>query len=140
MFHPLAYPAHIEEATPDCFVVSFPDIPEALTGADTRAEALALAADALAVAVDGLLEYARPVPPPSAPAMGDELVALDPQVAARVTLSRAMADQHVTKVALAKLMGKDEKVVRRILSGRGASFAQTLDALAALGVRPALAV
>jgi hypothetical protein len=46
----------------------------------------------------------------------------------------------VTKVALAARMRVDEKAIRVILSGRNVSLNRTLDALRAVGVRPALAV
>jgi antitoxin HicB len=137
--HPLTYPVVIEEAAPADFVATFPDIPEAVTGAGTREEALVLAADALAVAIEGYLELGRPVPPASA---RDDLpqVALDPAIAARATLIRAMSERGMTKVALASKMHRDEKVVRRILAGKGVSLDLTLEALRALGVRPALAI
>jgi antitoxin HicB len=135
----LTYPVAIEEAAPADFVATFPDIPEAVTGAATREDALALAADALAVAVEGYLELGRPVP---APSEREDLpsVALDPAVAARVALVQAMAREGLTKVALAARMHRDEKVVRRILAGKNVSLDLTLEALRALGVRPALAI
>jgi predicted RNase H-like HicB family nuclease len=56
----LSYPARIQRDG-EGFVVSFPDIPEALTGAATREEALAMAADALTTAMDFYFEDRRPV-------------------------------------------------------------------------------
>jgi hypothetical protein len=41
---------------------------------------------------------------------------------------------------LAAKLGRDEKVVRRILTGEKVSLDLVLDVLAQLGVRPALAV
>lgn len=61
-------------------------------------------------------------------------VPLNPAVAARVLLTQAMAEQGLTKVALAARLHVDEKAVRVILLNR------TLDALRAVGIRPALAV
>lgn len=51
----LSYPARIARDG-EGFVVSFPDIPEALTGAPTREEAIVLAADALTAAMDFYFE------------------------------------------------------------------------------------
>ncbi|HZK99279.1 MAG TPA: hypothetical protein VFC47_05220 [Caulobacteraceae bacterium] len=51
-----------------------------------------------------------------------------------------MNAQGLTNVALARRMNRDEKAARRILSGRRASFALTLEALKALELRPALGV
>ena len=135
----LAYPVTIEEVARADFVASFPDIPEAITGAETREQALTMAEDALATAVEHYLEIGRAVPPPKARA-GLPLVPLDPKIAARVLLTRAMAEQGLTKVALAARMQVDEKAVRLILSGRKVSLNRTFDALRAVGIRPALAV
>lgn len=65
---------------------------------------------------------------------------VEPAVAARLLLLRAMNAQQLNKVGLAQRMGKDEKVVRRILAGQNVSLDLILDALRAVGVRPALAV
>jgi plasmid maintenance system antidote protein VapI len=46
----------------------------------------------------------------------------------------------LTKVELAARMGRDEKVVRRVLDGRrGVSMETVLDALSALGFKTTLA-
>jgi len=92
----LAYPVIIEEFADADFVASFPDIPEAITGAETREQALIMAEDALAAAVEHYLEIGRAVPLPKARA-GLPLVPLDSKVAARVLLTRAMAEQGLTK-------------------------------------------
>ena len=137
--HALTYPVVIDEAAVADFVATFPDIPEAITGADTRQQVLIMAEDALAAAIEHYLELGRAVPAPSArPDLAQ--VPLDPAIAARVLLTQAMADQGLTKVALAARMQVDEKAVRVILSGRKVSLDRTLDALRAVGIRPALAV
>jgi antitoxin HicB len=134
-----SYPAIIEQPYPSDFVVRFADVPEAITGGETVEEALTNAPEALEVAIEHYLALGRPVPNPRPAAEGEHLVALAPAVAARVLLTRAMSDQQLTKVALAARMNKDEKVVRRVLSGKGASLELILEALIAVGVRPALA-
>jgi antitoxin HicB len=134
------YPAKIVEACPNDFVVQFIDVPEAISGGATLDDALAEAAEALEVAVEYYLNEGRDVPDPSPLRKGQHGVALAPAVAARLLLTRTMADQKLSKVALAARMGRDEKVIRRILSGKGASLELILEALSAVGVRPALAV
>jgi len=136
---PLTYPAVIEEIAPADFVVTFPDIPEAITGAETRDHALFMAEDALVAAIEHYLKLGRPVPLPSTQSDLPQ-VPLSPTVAARVLLTQAMAKQGLTKVALAARMHVDEKAVRVILSGRKVSLNRTLDALRAVGIRPALAI
>lgn len=62
----LRYPAKIAPDTVG-FMVTFRDIPEALSAGQTREEAEAMAADALLVAMDFYFEDRRPVPPPRRP-------------------------------------------------------------------------
>lgn len=134
------YPATVEEIAPGDFILRFPDVPEAITGGDTPDQALANGPDALSAAIEGYLELDRPAPSPRAAQAGEHPVPLDPEIAARVILSKAMSELGVTNVALAKRMNRDEKAVRRILSGKHASFSMTLEALKALGRRPALSI
>ena len=134
-----SYPASVTQVAPNDFLVRFADVPEAITGGATRDEALANAPDALAAAVEGYLELGRDLPEPHALAQDEIAVSLDPHLAARAILLREMSAQGLSKVALAARMNRDEKVIRRIVSGKGVSLALTLTALRAIGVRPALA-
>jgi antitoxin HicB len=85
----LTYPAHVTRDG-DGFTVSFPDIPEALTGAPSREEALRLAVDALSTAMDFYFEDRRPVPLPSETKHGQVLVDLPLSVGAKVLLLNEM--------------------------------------------------
>ncbi len=68
-------------------------------------------------------------------------IPLDPVTAGRAAVAAIMARQKLSKVALAAKMGKDEKVVRRILDGGGnTSMANVSSALKALGAQAALSV
>jgi antitoxin HicB len=136
---PTVYPARIEEVEPGEFLATFPDVPEAITSGDTREEAVAQAHDALAVAIEGYLLEGREAPRPRLAAEGEVEIGLAPAIAARAMLVAAMKDRHINKVGLAALMGRDEKVVRRIISGDRASLDMTLQALDAMGIRPTLA-
>lgn len=135
-----SYPATVTEAYPGDFVVRFADLPEAITGGSTVKEALANAPDCLAVAIEGYLERDWPLPPPRAAKEGEHAIPLDPQIAGRAILKQVMQEQGLTNVDLAERMKRDEKAIRRILSGRQASFSMTLAALKAVGVLPALSV
>ena len=88
------YPAKIEPDTVG-YMVSFRDIPEALTAAETLDEARAMAADALLAAMDFYFEDKRPVPPPSAIEDGEELIALPASAWTKVLLLNEMVKQHV---------------------------------------------
>lgn len=135
----LIYPALIEHAAPGEFCVTFRDIPEAVTGGATFAESFSLAIDALSVAVEGLLLGGRAIPRATPAQSGEVMVPLDPAIAARVLLDSEMTRLSLSGRALAERMGKDEKNIRRILSGE-ARIDQTLAALNELGVRPALSL
>lgn len=111
------YPCNLAPDTEEGegYVVTFPDVPEAITGARTREESLVLAEDALGVALAGYVHERWDIPIPSAAAKGQVLVAVPPIVAAKLALYTAMREQGITKVALAARLGLSESVVRRLL-------------------------
>lgn len=128
----LQYPAKIE-ADGDGFMVSFRDIPEALTGADTQEEAQRLAADALLTAMDFYFEDGRAVPAASAPHRDEVLIDLPASVQAKILILNEMVKQHVTQAELARKMGTTKQEVTRIVnlhhSTRIDTLANALDAL-----------
>ena len=71
----LMYPARIKPDG-DGFVVTFRDVPEAISAGDTHDEAIEMAADALATAMDFYFEDKRQVPAPSPLKRGEVLVSL----------------------------------------------------------------
>ena len=111
-----AYPCILDPEDDGGFSVSFPDVPEALTGGDSRPQALAMAEDALAVALAGYVHERRDIPVPSAAAKGQEPVSVPPVVAAKLALYSAMRSQGISKVALAKRLGLSESAVRKLLN------------------------
>lgn len=134
-----AYPALIEEAAPGEFIVTFRDVPEALTGGATLAEAANLAIDAVSVAIEGYLEAGETLPVASQAEAGEVGIPLDLRVAARLALQTEMTTIGLSQRALAERLGKDEKHVRRILSGE-ASLDQAVAAMRVLGLRPLMTV
>lgn len=129
-----AFPATITEIEPGEFEVRFRDVPEVLTFAATVYDAVLQGSDALGEAVEHYLDLGRPVPVPSESAAGERLVPVPLRTAARAALIKAVADQNLTKVALAHRMGQDEKAARRVLSGKGATLDMTIKALRSIGV------
>lgn len=109
----LSYPAKL---TPDGdgFMVSFPDIPEALTSGSTREEVLDMAADALVTAMEFYFEDRRTVPPPSAPKRGQVLVDLPLSIAAKVLLLNEMLAQGTRNADLARRMKVRPQEVNRL--------------------------
>ena len=83
----LAYPVRLERHA-DTVIVTFPDIPEALTEGATADEALAEAKDCLVAALGGYIQGGRPIPAPSQ-GVGTAYVALPAPVAAKVALYEA---------------------------------------------------
>lgn len=127
------YPCAI---TPDekGFSVSFPDVPEALTCGDDRAEALVMARDALATALAAYVHECWDVPAASAAVDGQPLIAVPPVVAAKLALYTAMRAQGVTNVALAARLGVSEGAVRKLVNPDHRSHIGHVEkALAAVG-------
>ena len=131
----LAYPAKLEAQGDGTLLVSFPDIPEALTEGAPRTEALTEAADCLVAALGGYVNDGRDIPLPS-PARSRPLVELPALVAAKLALYRAMREQQIGNVTLAKRLGTVEGTVRRLLDlDHRSHIGQVEAALSALGQR-----
>jgi len=121
-----SYPYKIRK-TGNEYIVTFPDVPEALTGAVTRKEAEALAKDALVTALRGYIEDRILIPEPSA---GRDLVHLTPLEAAKLGLYIAMREKKISKVELGKRLDMAEGAVRRMLDLDHATKIETIyDAL-----------
>ena len=111
-----SYPCVLNPEEGGGFWVSFPDVPGALTSGKDWAEAIAMAEDALGVALAGYVRERWDIPTPSPAAEGQVLIAVPPIVAAKLALYSAMRAQGITKVALAARLGLSESVVRRLLN------------------------
>lgn len=136
----LSYPARIVRDG-DGFMVSFPDIPEALTQAATREEALEMAADALTTAMDFYFEDRRHVPAPSQAKRGQVLVDLPASVAAKVLLLNELIAQGMRNAELARLMNVSPQEVSRLTDLHHATKVDAIDAaLQTLGKRLELRV
>lgn len=127
------YPARFEDCAEE-IVVSFPDIPEALTSGDSFEEAYAAATDALGAALAGYAVHGVSMPAPSPIGAGLVSVSPPPLVAAKLALGSRLKDLKLTNVALAERLGVSETVVRRLLDPDHASkLAHVARALEALG-------
>ncbi|MEO7128004.1 MAG: type II toxin-antitoxin system HicB family antitoxin [Rhodoferax sp.] len=109
-----SYPARVTRDG-DGYLVTFPDIPEAMTGAKDRAEAIELAADALTTAMDFYFEDRRQVPLPSASKRGQVAIDLPPSVAVKVLLLNEMILQGKRPAELARLMHARPQEVTRLV-------------------------
>lgn len=132
----MRYPAHFEPAPEGGFVVTFRDIPEAITQGDTEAEALEMAKDVLVSAMDFYFEDRRSVPKPSAHKKGERLIELPASVAAKVLLLNELVASGMSNADLARRMGTRPQEVQRIVDLNHATKIDTIaTALAAMGKR-----
>jgi antitoxin HicB len=132
----MRYPARLKRQEEGGYVVTFPDIPEAITQGEDVEDALVHAADALESALDFYFEDRKPVPSPSKPKRGQHLVELPPSVAAKVLLLNEMLRQKVRPAELARRLGTTAQEVNRLTNLRHATKIDRVDAaLRTLGKR-----
>ena len=109
------YPITLTPDTNDGgFVVTFVDIPEAITQGDTQAQALGAAKDALESALDFYFEDKRAVPPPSKAKRGQHVVELAASLSAKVLLLNEMVTQNVRPAELARRLNTSPQEVNRL--------------------------
>jgi len=122
--------------TPDdgTVLVTFPDVPEAITfGADTD-EALLQAVDALESALSFYVDDRRPLPVPSKPKRGQKTVRPSALECAKLGVYRAMTEQGIKKAELARRLGWHMPQVDRLFDLKHASRLDQIEAAArALG-------
>lgn len=138
--HDFSYPVSL---TPDesdgGYVVTFPDLPEAITQGDDAGDALGQAADALEEAIAGRIRRGDDIPRPTRPGRGQHVVPVPAQTAAKAALYLALREAGWSKRQLAARLRCDEKEVRRLLDPRHPSKLPRLQAaLATLGKRLAV--
>jgi antitoxin HicB len=130
----LSYPVRLSPAEEGGFVVSFPDVPEALTQGEDEAEAMLRAADALETALEMYIDAAKALPVPSKVKRGQRLVRLSAQACIKLSIYQAMREDGVRKGELAKRLGWHMPQVDRLLDLHHASrLDQAETALRALG-------
>jgi antitoxin HicB len=131
----MQFPARLATNGEGGFIVTFPDVDDALTEGASREEALANAADALEVALLGRMKDGEDIPAPSGGEAG-ALVPLSAQIAAKVAFYTAFRESGLSRSALARRLGKDEAEVRRMLDPHHATKLPALDeGIRALGRR-----
>ena len=96
------------------YVVTFRDLPEAITQGETIDEALLEAADCFEAAIAGRIEDAREIPP-SAPKRGERIVSVPPSMVLKAAVYLAVQEAGISNSELARRMQLDEKEARRIL-------------------------
>jgi antitoxin HicB len=117
------------------FVVTFPDVPEAITQGESRSEALWYAREALETALTMYIEEQRDLPRPS-PANGRPTVSPDTLECAKLDIYMTMRAQGIHKVELAQRLRWQIRQVDRLLDlGHTSLFEQIEQAATSLGKR-----
>jgi len=130
----MRYPAHLELQKEGGYVVTFPDIPEAITQGESVKDALSHAADVLESAFDYYIEEGMPIPAPSKLKRGQHLVEIPASYAAKILLLNEMAAQKVRPAELARRLKMTRQEVNRLIDLRHTSKIDALaGALKALG-------
>jgi len=135
------YPALFKPAEEGGYVVTFRDIPEAITQGDTLEEAEAMALDVLISSMDFYFEDKRPVPFPSKVRRGERLVTLPLSITAKVFLLNEMLAQGVGSTELGRRLGMIPQEANRVVDFHHKTKIDTIaNAMAALGKRMDLCV
>jgi antitoxin HicB len=117
------------------FVVTFPDVPEAITQGDNQTEALLYAREALETALTMYIEKQRDLPNPS-PANGRFTVSPEALECAKLSIYASMRAQGVHKAELAQRLHWHIPQVDRLLDlSQTSLFEQIEQAAVSLGKR-----
>lgn len=95
-------------------MVSFPDIPEALTQGNTRHDALQAAQTALITAFEFYFDDNEAIPLPSAVGAEDTYVEIPLSVASKVLLLNAFLESKITQQELANRIGRPKQEITRL--------------------------
>lgn len=122
--------------TPDegSVLVTFPDVPEAITFGADEDEALLHAVDALETALSFYVDARKPLPAVSRPAPRQKTVRPSALECAKLGVYKAMTEQGIKKAELARRLGWHMPQVDRLFDLRHASKLDQIEAAAtALG-------
>jgi antitoxin HicB len=136
------YPVILEPDEDGRPVVTFPDLPGAVTDGADEAEALREASDCLSEALATRIAHGEAIPPSSPPAPGQHVVSPDPTIALKAGLHMAMYRRDMTIADLAeRLEMKDWHQAARLIDPKRSSKLTSLAAaLSAFGCRIAISI
>lgn len=118
--------------TPDgeTVLVTFVDVPEAITFGSSLEDALVQAADALETGLSFYVDARKALPPASAPQAGQATVRPSALECAKLGVYQAMVDQGMRKSELARRLGWHMPQVDRLFDLRHASKLDQIEAAA----------
>lgn len=97
-------------------VVTFVDIPEAITQGETEEEAMKMAREALETALEVYFDEGRAVPPPSCVKRGRRGIELPVSLSAKILMLNEMIHQKVRPAELARRLQTTPQEVNRLTS------------------------
>lgn len=115
------YAVLLDAAEEGGFVVTCRDLPELVTQGDDQEHALSEATDAMDEVFALYMSEGLAFPAPTRARRREHLISPPPETVAKAALHAAMRSASVSKVQLARRLGVDEKVVRRLLDPHHAS-------------------
>lgn len=118
--------------TPDdgTVLVTFIDVPEAITFGMDEDEALLHAVDALETALSFYVDARKPLPQPSKPRRGQKTVRPSPLECGKLGVYQAMTEQGIKKSELARRLGWHMPQVDRLFDLGHASKIEQIEAAA----------
>ena len=114
----------------DTVLVTFVDVPEAISFGADEDEALLNAIDALETGLSFYVDARKPLPVASPPAIGQKTVRPCALESAKFGVYQAMTDQHIKKAELARRLGWHMPQVDRLFDLRHASKLDQIEAAA----------
>ena len=126
----LDYPVVLDAQPEGGFVVTFPDVPEAITQGEDEQEALLYAVDALETALSFYIDARKPLPAASKAKRGQRTVRPSALEGAKLGVYQAMTEQGIKKAELARRLGWHMPQVDRLFDLRHASRLDQIEAAA----------
>lgn len=114
----------------DAVLVTFADVPEAITFGADEEEALLHAVDALETGLSFYIDARQPLPTPSKPKRGQKTVRPGALEGAKLGLYQAMTEQGLRKAELARRLGWHVPQVDRLFTLNHASRLDQIEAAA----------
>lgn len=124
------YPVILEKDSNDTFLVTFPDIPEAVTFGADEDEALLQAVDALETALSFYVDDRKALPKPSKAKRGQFTVSPTALECAKLGIYQAMMEQGIKKSELARRLGWHMPQIDRLFDLKHASKIDQVEAAA----------
>jgi antitoxin HicB len=123
------YPATITKDGRN-LLVTFKDVPEAITFGKTEADALSNAVDALETGLSFYVDARKPLPKPSKAKRGQKIISPSALESAKLGVYQAMMDQGIKKAELARRLGWHMPQIDRLFDLKHSSKFDQIEAAA----------